>query len=205
MSKPYYALIGDAVASRRLPAPARARLQQELRAALADVNRRWRPALTARFAITLGDEFQGLLARPDAVWDIVHHLRARLPDTDWVIACGRGALATPPPPPPPRATAPELDGPCFHEARTALERAKDERLVLAFGGFAEPRLAALASYYSALYWSWTRRQRRAAHAWRAADEREQGEPSARSHLRRRMAWPLVEAGDMMLRQLLAAS
>jgi len=202
MSKPYYALIGDAIASRRLPAPARARLQQELRAALADVNRRWRPALTARFAITLGDEFQGLLARPDAVWDIVHHVRARLPDTDWVIACGRGALATPPPP---RATAPELDGPCFHEARTALERAKDARSVLAFGGFAEPRLAALASYYSALYWSWTRRQRRAAHAWRAADGREQGEPSARSHLRRRMAWPLVEAGDMMLRQLLAAS
>jgi hypothetical protein len=202
MSKLYYALIGDAVASRALPGPARARLQADLRATLAEINRRWRPALAARFAVTLGDEFQGLLARPDTVWDIVHHARARIPGTDWVIACGRGPLATPLPA---RATAPELDGPCFHEARTALVRAKDERAVLAFGGFAEPRLTALASYYSALYWSWTRRQRRAAHGWRAADEREPVEPSARSHLRRRMAWPLVEAGDMMLRQLLAAS
>jgi hypothetical protein len=214
MTKAYIALIADAVQSRALPPPRRARLQAELRAALADFNRRYRRELAARFGVTQGDELQCLLGSTARVWDIAHAIRCRFAETDWVIGCGRGTVTTPLAGG--RLTAPEVDGPCFHEARAAVEAAKRERLLFAFRGFgaAEPSLNGCASYYSALYWSWTRRQRQAAMSWRcaaatgesapAAAARLGVVPSALSHLRRRMAWPLVEEGDKMFRALLEA-
>src|SRR5260370_10377872 len=94
MSKTYIALIADAAASRALPPPQRARLQRELRAALADFNRRWRRALAARFALTLGDELEVLLTTAEPVWEIVHTVRFRFPEVEWIVACGRGPIAT---------------------------------------------------------------------------------------------------------------
>ena len=201
MSNVYIALIADATASRQLPPARRARLQADARAAVLELNRRYRRALAARFAVTLGDELQCLLHTAAPLWEIAHDIRARLPDVDWVVACGRGPITTPL-----AATAPEIDGPCFHQARAAMERAKPQRRVFAFGGF-PPALDPLASYYSALYWSWTPRQRRAATLLRlgspaAAAARLDVDRSAVSHLARRMAWPLVAAGDKMFRALL---
>jgi len=104
-----------------------------------------------------------------------------------------------------------VDGPCFHAARGALDTAKRDRLIFAFGGF-EPAVVAFAGYYSALYWSWTRRQRQAANYLRYyADTLGSLQlarsmdihPTGLSHLRRRMAWPLVEAGDKMFRDAIA--
>jgi hypothetical protein len=201
MSKSYIALIADAIASRELPQAARARLQADARAAVKELNQRYRRVLAARFAVTLGDELQCLLPTPQAVWDLAHDVRARLSSVDWVVACGRGTITTPL-----ASTAPEMDGPCFHEARATMERAKRQRQVFAFGGFA-PALEPLASYYSALYWSWTPRQRRTATLLRLGDQaaaaaRLDVDRSAISHLARRMAWPLVAAGDKMFRALL---
>src|SRR5918996_5004415 len=161
----YIALLADAVRSRDLPQSQRARLQAHLRARLAALNRYkpWRPFIAARFAVTLGDELQVLLTGARPAWDIAHAIRRLFHEVDWTVVCGRGTLTTPPHA---GATAPELDGPCFHEARTALERAKRERLLFAFGGFDEPRLDGCAAYYSALYWSWTKRQRLAVNDFR---------------------------------------
>jgi SatD family protein len=203
MSKSYIALIADAVASRELPAATRARLQADARAAVTGLNQRYRRVLAARFAVTLGDELQCLLATPQPVWDIAHDVRARLPAVDWVVACGHGTITTPL-----ARTAPEVDGPCFHEARAAMDRAKRRRQVFAFGGFAAA-LEPLATYYSALYWSWTPRQRRTAILLRLGDPAAAAvqlkvDRSAISHLARRMAWPLVAAGDKMFRALLEA-
>src|SRR2546422_10801231 len=89
MSSIYIALIADATASRALPPPRRARLQHALRRALPEFNRRWRTALAARFALTLGDEVQALLTTADPVWAITHEVRLRFPDVEWVVACGR--------------------------------------------------------------------------------------------------------------------
>src|SRR5437879_9492504 len=86
MSKTYIALIADAIASRELPPAARARLQADARTAVKDLNQRYRRALAARFAVTLGDELQCLLPTPQPVWDVAHDLRARLPSVDWVVA-----------------------------------------------------------------------------------------------------------------------
>ncbi|HVH11062.1 MAG TPA: SatD family protein [Gemmatimonadales bacterium] len=200
MSTRYIALIADVAGSRQLPPARRATLQRDARDAAKELNRRYARVLAARFAVTLGDELQCLLPAPAALWEIAHRIRARLPSVDWVIACGAGAISTPLAP-----TAPEIDGPCFHEARAAQERAKRHRLVFAFGGFA-PGLEPLADYYSALYWSWTPRQRRAATLLRlgppaTAAAALRVDRSAISHLARRLAWPLVAAGDKMFRTL----
>ncbi len=206
MATRYVALIADAVGSRSLPPKARARLQADLRGALRDLNARYRKPLAARFAVTLGDELQALFTGPEPVWDLSHALRHEVPQVDWVVAWGRGGLTTPLHR---GATAPELDGPCFHAARAALERAKRRRQILAFEGF-DPLLDAFAQYYSALYWSWTPRQRRAANELRTRGEsllqladRLGIVPSALSHLRRRMAWTLVAAGDKVFQELIA--
>jgi len=88
-------------------------------------------------------------------------------------------------------------------------RAKAQRLVFAFEGFGavQSELDGCGSYYSALYWSWTARQRNVAKLLRvtgpAEAARELGiDRSAVSHLARRMAWPLVTAGDTMFQTLL---
>ena len=194
MAQTYIAIIGDAVASRQLPARRRERLQRQLRAVLGEANRRWRRALAARFAVTLGDQFEGLLAGPERLWDVLHWLQAELTGVEWVLACGRGRIRTPL-----ARTAAEVDGPCFHLARAALEEGKRKRLVLAFGGF-DPVVIAMGHYYSALYWSWTARQREVATQLRVMDrgrlsDRLRVTPSAVSHVASRIAWRLVAVGD----------
>jgi SatD family protein len=206
MTSVYIALIGDVIASRALPAPDRARLQRRLRAAIPDFNRRWRRSLAARFAVTLGDEWQCLLTSAAPIWEIAHVIRATLAEVEWVIACGRGPVTTPLAR---GVAAPEVDGPCFHEARAALDGAKRSRRLFGFRGFgpAEALLNGFASYYAALHWSWTPRQRHAAKLLRRGGralvaEQLRVSPSAVSHLARRMAWPLVAAGDNIFRTTL---
>ncbi len=202
MAGTYVAIIGDAVASRRLTPRRRAALQRELRAVLGEANRRWRRALAARFAVALGDQFEGLVHDAAAVWELVHWLRAELAGSEWTIACGRGPVSTPL-----AATAPEVDGPCFHRAREALAEAKRSGAVLALGGF-DPAVTALGRYYAALYRGWTVRQRVVATQLRLLDRRRLAArmrvtPSAVSHVASRIGWRLVEAGDAALRAGLA--
>jgi len=202
----YVAVLADVIGSRALPPPARARLQTQLQAGLKELNKRraWRPAIAAGFAISGGDEIEGLLTGATHVWEIAHWLRHTFPDVDWIIACARGPISTAL-----AATALEVDGPCFHAARAALVEAKKSRQVFTFSGF-PPAVDALATYYSALYWSWTPRQRRQATAFRLEQaEVETGNrlnvhPTAISHMKRRMAWPLVGGGDSMFRAAIAA-
>jgi len=210
MSKLYVAVIADAIDSRGLAPGDRRRLQTALQHGLPELNHRYRKALAARFDVTLGDELQCLLVDARSAWDVSHFIRYAFPEVDWVVACGRGPITT--------AltagiTAPKVDGPCFHAARAALEAAKRDHQVLTLSGFPGEDLAAFAAYYSGLYWSWTARQRALANKWRVWGDaegglpkkvQEGGHPSAVSHLRRRMAWPLVAQGDRMFRTLLEA-
>jgi hypothetical protein len=68
-------------------------------------------------------------------------------------------------------------------------------------------LDGLAGYHAALHWSWTPRQRRAAKLLRQggpalAAQQLRVSRSAVSHLARRMAWPLVSAGDRIFETML---
>ncbi len=200
-AKNYVVLIGDAAASRKLAPAQRRALQDEFRTALKEVNRKWEESVAAGFAVTAGDQFQGLLHMAERVWEIAHWLRAELRQVDWIIACARGPITTPL-----GDTALEVDGPCFHQAARALETAKRERLVFAFAGF-DPALMSLARYYSALYWSWTARQRQVATVLRVAEPDAAARalemsPSALSHVKGRMAWKLVAEADGDFRSLL---
>jgi hypothetical protein len=207
MSTTYVACIADIVASRTLAPARRESLQQRLHVAASALNRdrRWHDSLAARFALTAGDELQGLLTGARGIWALSHALRAEFPDVTWIFACGRGTLTTRLTP---ARAAPELDGPCFHAARAALDAAKRRRRVFAFGGFPAD-LEGLAGYYSALYWSWTPRQRVTAALLRLyTPEQVAGrleiDRSAVSHLSRRMGWPHAVAGDSVFKTMLEA-
>ena len=178
-----------------------------VRALARDINVRFRAQLAARAAITLGDELQALFTSAAPVWQAAHELRLAIPDVEWVVACGKGGLTTPLHR---GATAPELDGPCFHAARAALDAAKAGALVFAFGGF-DPAIDGYAQYYSALYRGWSAGQRLLANAQRARPKALLKElarlvgiaPTSISHRRRRMAWHLVVRGDTMFQEVLA--
>ena len=207
MARPaYVAFLADVVASRARTPRARAMLQQRLRELARELNTRFRAHLAARAAITLGDELQALFTSPAPVWQAAHELRLRLPDVEWVVACGSGSLTTPLHR---SASAPELDGPCYHAARAALDAAKADDRVFAFGGF-DACVDGFARYYSALYGGWSAGQRLLANAQRARPDAKLKElarlvdvtPTSISHRRRRMVWHLVVLGDTMFQEVL---
>jgi hypothetical protein len=197
----FVALMGDVISSRELAGARRSKLQKALRASMTEVNARWKGAIAAGFAVTGGDQFQGLLKSAADVWDITHWLRDRLREVDWTVACAKGTISTALAP-----WAPEVDGPCFHLASQALQDAKKQRLLFGFPP-AEPILQGLADYYSALYWTWTSRQREVAtllrvHSQLGVAEQLNKSPSAVSHLAGRIEWKSVRAGDEVFRQYL---
>lgn len=110
----YVGVIGDLIASRKLPQ--RAAAQAALQAALDAVNARFAAHLAARFVITLGDEFQGLLKPSAPVFEILDVLEARLGSQPCRFGVGVGAMATP--------INPDMsigaDGPAFWHARDAI-------------------------------------------------------------------------------------
>src|SRR6266540_4731852 len=104
----YVAVLADVVGSRALPRKQRAALQDDLRSALrTQVNRRrlWQPHIAAGFAISGGDEIEGLLHDAQFVWEISHWLRCAFAEVDWIVACARGPISTAL-----AATALEVDG-----------------------------------------------------------------------------------------------
>lgn len=91
-----------------------------------DLNRksRYSAALLSKFAITLGDEFHGILkdatVMPDLLWDVEN--AAGLPK--FRIGVGYGRIDTEIPP-----YAINVDGPALHCARAAIDYAKSEKLL----------------------------------------------------------------------------
>lgn len=113
----YIAVIGDVIGSRR--APDRAGLQDRLGAGLRDVNAGFASEVAAEFVLTVGDEFQGLLGSTSQLDKILATLRAHAFPAELRLGLGIGILDTPL-----RQQALGMDGPCFHRAREAVERAE---------------------------------------------------------------------------------
>jgi len=134
----YAALIGDICGSRHLER--RSTLQQQLEAALEAISGELEPRPASRLVLTLGDEFQGLFASAAAAVGAVLELETRLAGGIRLrYAVGWGGLSTPLKP---RALG--MDGPCFHVAREAMKRAKQEDRWLVLAGL-EARPAAIAN------------------------------------------------------------
>lgn len=170
------ALIGDVTASKRMPAGGRRELQELLARSTEDLTRTAPAgALAAALVLTGGDGVQTLLhARHGAhAVHLVQELTDRLlgfhpahpqaPFPPIVFGVGLGGLSTGDIPP---TAAPEpnpgaLDGPCFHAAREALERARKERAWVRFQGLGEPQdqvLDALWDLMGKLRAGWTTNQ-----------------------------------------------
>jgi SatD family (SatD) len=141
--QPCIAFIADMVNSRDLSRAQRSEAQLSFSSFIASLNRKYRKAILARFVVTLGDEFQGLLSDagiiPDLLWDMQYGFQLRA----LRVGVGFGTIDTPI-----SRNAINIDGPALHFAREAIEMAKKDKLMggvfvgfgqkydLAFNGFA---------------------------------------------------------------------
>lgn len=131
----YLAAIGDLKRSRK--DRDRARTQKRLERAIESVNHEFEGKLGARFVITLGDEFQGLLSIPGDAKQIIDRINRNIEDIPIRYGLGWGSLSTEL-----KNGSLGMDGTCFHNARAALLRAKDENRGIVVNGFGEhPDLA----------------------------------------------------------------
>ena len=121
---PCIAIIADMVKSRHVPRTQRPEVQQSFSEFVAGLNLKYKHALVARFVITLGDEFQGLLSDgliiPDLLWDMHYKFDMR----QLRVGIGLGTIDTPI-----GKNAINVDGPALHHARNAIDIAKKDKLL----------------------------------------------------------------------------
>jgi len=118
----WLALIGDIVGSRQLAN--RGEVQRNLREVLERLNRRSLPL--SPYTITLGDEFQAVHGRAEAVFCDACRVWAALAPVRVRFAIGVGTLSTPIN----RQAALGMDGPAFYRARDGIERLKHSGYLL---------------------------------------------------------------------------
>jgi hypothetical protein len=202
------AVIGDMVGSRSFQGPQRRDLQRHLRAVLQRSNQSYARAILARFVITTGDEFQGLLADPTVLPDLVWSLEERLPEIAIRLGIGCGTLETPL-----AKDAVGMDGPVWHNARAAIMQAeRQRRLGGVFEGFGEPDqtvLNGIALLMRHIREGLTRRQLEVVSALRrqpsqrAVAELEGLTPQAISKHARSAGWEAYRAGEAAWRAALS--
>jgi SatD family (SatD) len=154
----YVAMIGDMVDSRELPSSRRPLVQKHFQELMAGLNREYRNELAARFAITLGDEFQALFQTSIVLPDVIWKLEEDFPDRLLRVGIGSGTLDTPL-----QRYAINIDGPALHHAREAIEIAAKQKILggvfRGFGNLDE----VLSGVARLLYFHrsrWTRAQRK---------------------------------------------
>lgn len=151
----YLAMIGDISGSRKTKD--RAGLQTALEKAILSINKRMGQKLAARFVVTLGDEFQGLLRAPSDVVEALIRLEEYLPSIDVKYGIGWGTLSTEL-----KQKAIGMDGPAYHRAREALSRGKERGRWVTASGFGEEGdmiLNGIFGIIDAIRQGWTDRQR----------------------------------------------
>jgi len=150
-------VLGDQVASRD-----ERNRQEQIRAVIArvqHVNEELADRFAVPFSVSRGDEVQGLVGGTDAAWDVIEAFDALGPRGAFRFAVGVGVLSTG------RAESTwDMDGPCFHHARDAMDRAKKQRRWVAFQGFGERQDSMIDGVVRAMQVvreGWTDRQREA--------------------------------------------
>ena len=153
-SKMYIAIIGDIVGSRNLEN--RDKVQLQLEKTLNFINTTFSEFIESNFTITIGDEFQGLVNRNFPLQKYFQFFK-QIFNTEFNIrfGFGLGSLSTAL-----RNEALGMDGPSFHNARAALEIAREKSKLLVFHGFEmNTALNSLMNFTSNVENNWTRRQR----------------------------------------------
>lgn len=119
---PCVAVIADLVRSRRLAPSHRSATQSTLEKILEEVNKAHGKEILAKFLVTVGDEFQGLLRDPTVLPDILWTIDRALAGVGLRVGVGFGTLDTEL-----KEYALGMDGPAWHCAREAIESAKATR------------------------------------------------------------------------------
>jgi DNA-binding transcriptional ArsR family regulator len=149
----YLAIIGDVVRSKELLE--RGAVQRQLRIGIDKVNELFAPQIDSKFVLTIGDEFQGLLQDAEIVVHLLAILRTSIHPVEQRIGIGIGTLDTPL-----EGVALGMDGPCFHRARNAIERAKESVTPIEVDTGKRDALFRIYSLlYAGLRRGWTSRQR----------------------------------------------
>jgi hypothetical protein len=157
----YVALIGDMVGSRSYRSGVREKVQERLRNALAaaNVDGNRKADIEAGFVITTGDEFQALLkAGADPLWFARFLQDFMGEEPRFRFGIGKGSLATKDIP----EEALGIDGPCFHNARDAIIRAKRDDATCCVEGFGNLNdiINVLMDNFYTQYWELTEKQRK---------------------------------------------
>lgn len=151
-------MIADMVASRSLSPYQRSSVQEEFTELIERLNELYRKHLRAKFVITLGDEFQGLLQNPEIIPDLIWTLEQLFTARELRLGFGFGDIYTSV-----KDYAINVDGPAFHSARSSLEAAKKRKLkggvFTGFGPTLDPALNGLARVLHHQRDTWPTRQR----------------------------------------------
>ncbi|MDD4541660.1 MAG: SatD family protein [Eubacteriales bacterium] len=117
----YVAIIGDIVDSKRLKD--RKATQQKYKDILSDVNLKYSEDIAAKFSITLGDEFQGLLKNRSNIMKIISEIEMAMSPVEMRFGIGIGDINTDIN----FDNSREIDGTAYHRARRMIEEVKGIR------------------------------------------------------------------------------
>lgn len=116
----YFAIIGDIKDSKMIKD--RMKTQKQLKFVLDEINKKYKNDISAKFIITLGDEFQGLLLNGTNVLRIIQEVQIKMHPIEIRFGVGVGKILT--------QINKEMsigaDGPAFYMARDAVEYLKNK-------------------------------------------------------------------------------
>lgn len=199
---PYSAFIADLVRSRDIPD--RAALQQRLGALLERLNTEHEADLVGRLVLVRGDEVQGLFRTSKNIVALVDALATGLYPERVQCGLGYGPVATGLVDDPA-----QMDGPCFHLARQALDRAKKQNswlVACGFGSEVDVTVSTLFRLMAAIRHGWTQRQNELTSLARTMRQKEMAarldvSPSVISESLKASSFKAVRAGEALAVQI----
>lgn len=115
----FIAIIGDLKKSKKIED--RKNIQNKLKSVLQKINKEYEKDIAAKFVITLGDEFQGLLYKGENVINIIEEIQREMSPIEIRFGIGVGAITTDID----SEMAMGADGPGYYMARKAIELIKE--------------------------------------------------------------------------------
>jgi hypothetical protein len=168
-TKPYIAVIGDIIESKKLPD--RYEAQRKLKHVLEDVNAQYSEYIESRFMITLGDEFQGLLKNGEKATRIIEYIQIKMYPVEIRFGVGIGKIDTEINPLMPFGA----DGSAYHNARRMINTLKSSQkrnkssdadiMIASDGNYSDLELLVntILSLCTVIKQKWTERQREIAY------------------------------------------
>ena len=119
------------------------------------VNRRFEEEIVAKFVVSGGDSFQGMLSSSGSLFEIYHLLFENI-GHQFYLGVGVGGISTKL-----SENVGEIDGDAFHRASEALGMAKKKNVWIEFKSKQkiDGIVTCLLNFMADTIWSWTKRQR----------------------------------------------